>query len=106
MPERALYLAHRARIRGETRQGSGSHRTFPRDELPAPHAGPCCSGQPGRGATCLRALQKPLVRGAWSFPIISDRGCVSRDLEILTTPGRQASTTYRERPSASLDISE
>src|SRR5215208_1758398 len=79
-------MARRARIRGETRQGGGAPRTLPRDELPAPHACPCCSGQPGRGATRLRALQKSLVGGARCAPVAPDRGCVSRDLEILTTP--------------------
>jgi hypothetical protein len=44
------------------------------------------SGQPGRGATCLRTLQKPLVGGAGRAPIATDRASVSRNVEFLTTP--------------------
>src|SRR5919202_5045857 len=68
MSKRAYYLEQRTSIRSEARQGSGGYGTFPRDQLPAPHAGPRRSGQPGRGATCLRALQKPNVSGARRAP--------------------------------------
>jgi hypothetical protein len=44
------------------------------------------SGQPGRGARCLRTLQKPLVGGAGRAPIATDRASVSRNVELLTTP--------------------
>src|SRR5215213_7041478 len=72
MSKRARYLGHRARICSETCQCSGNYRTFPGDQLPAPHAGPRRSGQPGRGATRLRALQKPALGGARRAPVASD----------------------------------
>src|SRR5215210_9362376 len=86
VPERAVHLAHRAGVRRETRQGSGGHRAVPRDELPATYAGPRRSGQQGRGATRLRALQKPPLGGTRRSPIATDRGRVSRRSENVISP--------------------